>query len=1130
MALAQRIRIARRFQRAIRIDSDLGDPAALEGFICPRSSAEVLEIMARHVAENGQGAFTWTGPYGSGKSSLVIALSAALNGDWKLSRNTASVLGRKTTELIRQALPPRTRGWRILPVVGRRGSPAQVIGEAILATSYLSGRKPKNWTDKRVLDALDEIAALNPRAGGGLLVFIDEMGKFLEASANEGSDIYLFQELAERASRSDRRLIVVGILHQAFEEYAYRLSREMRDEWSKIQGRYVDLALNIGGDEQIDLLGRAIQSDHPKKPGPLASEVAQRTKRQPSPYFAEMLEDCWPLHPIVACLLGPISRRRFGQNQRSIFGFLNSAEPQGLRDFLRYAKDDEIYGPDRLWDYLRINLEPSILASPDGHRWALAIEALERCEGTGGDELHLRLLKVIAVVEMFKDRSGLGASRDLLRLALPVRDEEISPALDDLQSRSFVILRKFVDSYSIFEGSDFNIDQAIEQAFAGMNEVDLASLNSLAGLQPIVAKRHYHETGALRWFDVGIVPVAEVEKAAEDYEPCHGAIGSFFLAIPTQGESEEFAAEICRRAPKKNGDWDIVVGLSQRAWGIPAQARELVALEKVRDDSPELLGDEVARIEVQGRIAAFQDQLESEIARTFNGASWYRSDAEAKPLGHAELNSLASDLADARFNKAPRLHNELLGRIKPSNNAVAAQNALLRRMALNEGEERLGIKGFPAEGGLFASLLEATGLYGESADGWRFVSPASDLDDRYNLAPTWLAATELLKTNADRAVPISEICAIWRRAPLGIKEGLLPVLAVAFLLSQQRTLAFYRQGIFLARITDLDIDYLTNDPADVQVRWMNLSDMSRRLLSELADVVRDLDEENKLSHLEPIDVARGLVAIHDRLPPWVVRTQRLSSNAKQIRQLFKQANDPNRLIFDDIPKVQNDAPDNDDEEAIRQIAGFVHEGLSELRQAYPAMLNRMREMLLAELQVPNASPSMLAELRARADNVRELGGDHRLEAFIVRLGQYRGRDEDMEGLAGMAVNKPPRDWVDPDIDRAAVELADLAQRFLRAEAFARVKGRQDKRHAMAIVVGMDGQPQLVHDEFEITDLDQQAVYTLIERFEATLQENGEERRNIILAALAELSAKHLNSTTKKKRAAGTKRRRKKAVS
>ena len=69
MTLNERVRIARRFLKSIRIDTDLGNVAALEGFVCPQSSADILTTMARHVSEAGQGAFTWTGPYGSGKSS-----------------------------------------------------------------------------------------------------------------------------------------------------------------------------------------------------------------------------------------------------------------------------------------------------------------------------------------------------------------------------------------------------------------------------------------------------------------------------------------------------------------------------------------------------------------------------------------------------------------------------------------------------------------------------------------------------------------------------------------------------------------------------------------------------------------------------------------------------------------------------------------------------------------------------------------------------------------------------------------------------------------------------------------------------------------------------------------------------
>ena len=238
------------FQRSIRIDTDIGDPSALEGFICPRSYAVVLETMARHLDENGQGAFTWTGPYGSGKSSLVVALSAALKRKQRGSDCTESILGERTYEILRRSLKPRTRGWRVLPVVGRRDRPAQVIGEAISSANMIAGLEHSNWTDKLVLDTIDEIVTSSPRTYGGLLVFVDEMGKFLEAAANNNTDLFLFQELAERASRSGKRLIVIGILHQAFEEYAHRLSREMRDEWSKIQGRFVDLAVNTDRDEQ----------------------------------------------------------------------------------------------------------------------------------------------------------------------------------------------------------------------------------------------------------------------------------------------------------------------------------------------------------------------------------------------------------------------------------------------------------------------------------------------------------------------------------------------------------------------------------------------------------------------------------------------------------------------------------------------------------------------------------------------------------------------------------------------------------------------------------------------------------------------------------------------------------------
>src|SRR5439155_27362825 len=182
--------------------------------------------------------------------------------------------------------------------------------------------------------------------------------------------------------------------------------------------------------------------------------------------------------PFVAYLLGPISRRRFGQNQRSLFGFLNSAEPFGFQDFLRDAKDGDLFAPDRLWEYLRVNLEPAILASPDGHRWSMAVEAIERCEVIGASSIQVQILKTIALLDLFRERSGLTATPELLTtcVAGTVSTGKVSEALKQLQVWSFILFRKHLGAYAIYAGSDFDIEHALTEALGSIREVDFKQL------------------------------------------------------------------------------------------------------------------------------------------------------------------------------------------------------------------------------------------------------------------------------------------------------------------------------------------------------------------------------------------------------------------------------------------------------------------------------------------------------------------------------------------------------------------------------------------------------------------------------------------------------------------------------
>jgi len=791
VTLSENVTIARRFQKSIRIDADMNNLSALEGFICPKSSEDVLTSMATHLASSGHASFTWTGPYGSGKSSLVLVLNSLLSANKKLHAEGARIVGKQVADQFKKAMPVSSSGWAVVGAVGRRASLAQIIGES-LETSGLAKSPKKPWNDDMLLSALASIIA--SEKNDGLLLVADEMGKVLEATAQDDGDLYIFQQIAELASRSNGKFVFIGILHQAFDEYANRLGRDVRDEWSKVQGRFVDLIVNAAGEEQIDLLSRAIEtSKTPKNYSDLAERVAKNMEGQKgaiSKHLASSLSHCWPLHPIVAALLGPISKRRFGQNQRSLFGFLNSAEPMGFQDFLSRATDKDLYTPALLWDYLQLNLEPSILASPDGHRWATAAEAIARCETLGGDLELLDLLKTISVIDLFKDRSGMIATQEILSLARgdksPAKAEKLVKQLSDW---SLVIFKKFLGGYALYAGSDFDLEQAMLQSASDIEKVDFERINELAGLQPVMAKRHYHKTGSLRWMDIEIAPVEDAVEKAEKFRPSADSIGLYLLCIPTKNESAEEAEKISRKASKVSKNHDIVAGFSPRSWAISAFANDLLTLENVKDTRSELDGDAVARREVEARISILKSQLEAELQRTFDSATWYLRDQKEKQLAQSALSTLASSLADKRFPDCPHVANELLNRMKPSSSAIAAQNGLLKRMVQHDGEERLGIEGYPAEGGLFTSILEQSNLYQKNGDEWGFASPKSGKADVSNLAPLWDATDKMLAEHENRSVSLSEIYKLWRAEPFGVKDGIMPVLAVAYIQSKQDKVA-----------------------------------------------------------------------------------------------------------------------------------------------------------------------------------------------------------------------------------------------------------------------------------------------------------------------------------------------------
>ena len=662
-----------------------------------------------------------------------------------------------------------------------------------------------------------------------------------------------------------------------------------------------------------------------------------------------------------------------------------------------------------------------------------------------------------------------------------------------------IVARRHLGGYSLYAGSDFNIEDAIREASAETLGCDYGRLRGTGVFAPILAKRHYHLTGAMRWFDVDVASLDNAEDRIDRFRGDAGAVGLFLLVVNESGVSKATVRRRIESLRTRVGDRAVALGVAADSYLLRETSMELLALERVLASRPELKGDVVARREIASRIARLSAELEEQLRSSLAVTYWhlpkvYDTGVDLENVeGAVRLSLLASALANAIYPLAPHLANELVNRAKPSANAMAALKALMIAMVRFGDRPLLGIDGFPPERGLYASILQKPGIHREVDGKLGFFEPSNG---EHRLASLWVKADELIDGGGPGGTLLSSLFALWRARPYGVKDGLLPILGLAYILSRQDQVSIYLDGNFCASLGDLLVDRLVQDAASVRIRRVELSDRHSRILQDIAILTATLLGESAPVSAEPLAVGRQLVALVTRAPAWVRRTQRLGPTAVRVRDLAAAAHDPNKFMLDDLPRIFQH------EEDIEVVVAQIRDGLIEIVNAYSGMLDTLRDGLFLELAAHRDTD--LSRLRDRAARVVGLTGNYRLDAFATRLRDYDGSIEGIEGLLSLAANKPPRDWVDRDVDAARIELAALAQEFLRAEGLAHVKGRPNGRTRMALFVSDPGRPALAIPDFTVDEIDRQRASALARKLKDAI--DSRLPSEVVLAALIELGS------------------------
>jgi hypothetical protein len=1121
---------------------------------------QTLGRIAEALHENSaQRAWALIGPYGSGKSAFGLFLSNLLGGTDKSAVKAAcAVLDQADHDLgahfrgnIRKSV-----GFCLITITGSPEPLTERLAQAMLASAEAfrgpqRGAVPSFIRELRgaingeadipignLVDWMSDLQRMVFKAGGkGVLLVIDELGKFLEYEARhrQSTDIYLLQALAEHACAANQTpLLLVVLLHQTFEQYFVTLGDQLKNEWKKVQGRFESIPFLESSEQVLRIVRAALNSELPR---PLAKAVATETKRiigtlnsnhalpqGLDPKTAtEIFIGSYPLHP-VSLLILPLLCQKVAQNERTLFSYLGSTEPHGFQEALNRLEDDAKHPqwvmPWEIYEYFILN-QPGLVSDQITHRrWAEVITAIERL----GDapESVIRLLKSIGLLNIAGAQGGLKASEDLLRLTHDAREMTFDEALKVLLDRSIVTFRKFNGEYRVWQGSDFDLESALQEQRDQIGRIELAKLlNEREVIAPIVARRHAIETGTLRYFRPQFVDSVSAIVAPSQGEP------TLLLCLAETRESEDRYIEALRGL----GAIPNVIGaVVANAASLRQAVTEVIAFERIQRQYPEVNSDPVATRELKDRLIGASEQeheLLSAIIEEPENSFWWWCSLDHRMESKRGLQHLLSRALERTYDKSPHIHNELVNRDKPSSTANAARKKLLIAMLENADREDLGFDKFPAEKAMYRSLLSATGIHAKSDGGWRFQAPTAD---RKYLLPAWNAIEAFLEGTEQSPRPLSELFAHLVEAPYGIKQGVLPVLFLAFYLSNCDELALFDDGHYCPFISQEVVERIIKEPQVFGVQRFKTDHVRDSIFRTYIESVSQMGDSPAEVNL--IAAAKPFAKFVMTLPDYTKATKTISPEAQLLRDRFFASKSPLQLLFFQIPESLGLRPLIGEASLPVHLAEFsakLKSAVGELRVAYHALLMDFLDQL-RETFFLNAGESLdrVRELLAgRYAGLQDYTIDVQgLKAFIGRLTDSYGDEKQwLISLASFLARKPPEKWNDEDAAAVKYRLFEFAKKIRELETLRLHSQRREDKATDFELVLLKTVSQSGGETEAVVALDKdkrQRVAATLDLITKVLGELGsDDLRNVVLAMLLSIKSSEGQQTRLENELPGT---------
>lgn len=955
--------------------------------VTPNVQKVLQEIMDGF--HTGIHSFSIIGTYGTGKSSFLLQLEHDL-------------IESKNCNLLKNPKVLFDGQFEVMNILGDSKS----LEDLLL-------RKLKELTGNDENDALKLLKSYYDKLkkhNKFLLIAIDEFGKVLEHAAknNPEEELYFVQKFCEVVNAPTKNILLLTTLHQNFTVYSRKLSTEQKNEWTKVKGRFQEVVFAEPIEQLLFLAAEHISTEYKYKVTDSnfykIYRLAVDRKFISSDFSFETSSKLYPMDTFAAYAVTR-AIQRYGQNERSLFSFLNTTGSHSISAFR--PEMNKTYNLAEVYDYV-VNSFYSYLndANSDSTGWRAISLSIERIEGGNWADSNqmldaIKIVKAIGLLNLFGNAGFMMTASDLGEYAsMALGIEYPSTILHELIRMKIIRYAEYKKRLILFEGTDINIEEEFTNAGLvvpkPVNFVDDLRVFFNNRVSPV--KAYYYHRGTPRYFEyqllsqpLDITPDGDVD----------GYVQMIFSTTEKQYQELVQFSKKCEHA--------IIFTFFKKTDELVCHLHNIqkyrYIVEKVLVDK----SDKVALREIMQQIEYEKTLLNKALNESLfsynEDVVWLYKGEEREINSQRDFNKLLSVVCEDVYSLTPIINNELFNKHKLSSNISAAKAKYLQALLDNSDKVDLGFEKdkFPPEKTIYYSLLRNTGIHinGEFAD-----TPTNN-----DIKTLWDACEEFLNSTREKARKLSELAKKLSTQPYKIKEGVLEFWLPTYLFIKRQDYSLYGEnGQFIPNFNVELIDLMKKHIGEFKIKAYSVDGVKLQLFNQYRKFL-NLGDNSTIKGNAFIETIKPFLFFYNhQLNDYAKHTKSLPHGESiKFRDVLARAKDPEKAFLEDLPDALGYDDDKlKDRKAIQDYCYVIQRAVRELRGCYNQLIDRVEENIIESLGLNSSEYSeYVQEIQQRLSKVKpHLLNPRQKEFYQHAMAQFDNRAEWYQSVCFAVLGSP----------------------------------------------------------------------------------------------------------------------------